>query len=148
MLHSPPGTLNCSWINLRYNRSSLYQFRMDHTENTSHVIDTQPSNWAADCCLITSCNNRLLRQFQLLRVATCLPSCCLEMGCISPLFYSCVHVLLSNGCFCGATVLAWGKYATVYFPKFCCAFICYLLHMCWCVSTGKGHNFRALLKMH
>jgi hypothetical protein len=42
-----------------------------------------------------------------------LPSRCLETGCITPLIYICVCVLLSNGCFCGPTVLAWSKYATL-----------------------------------
>jgi hypothetical protein len=36
----------------------------------------------------------------------CLLSCCLETGCVTPLFYCCVCVFLSNGCFCGSTVLA------------------------------------------
>jgi hypothetical protein len=41
------------------------------------------------------------------------PSRSLEMDCTTPLFYSCVRVLLSNGCFCGSTILAWSKYATI-----------------------------------
>jgi hypothetical protein len=44
----------------------------------------------------------------------CLPSRCLEAGCITPSFHFCVRVSLSNGCFCGSTVLAWNKYATKY----------------------------------
>jgi hypothetical protein len=43
----------------------------------------------------------------------CLPSHSLEMGYISPLFYCCKPVLLSNDCSCGSTVLAWSKYATL-----------------------------------
>jgi hypothetical protein len=35
----------------------------------------------------------------------CLPSRCLEAGCITPLFHCCVRVLLTNGCFCDSTVL-------------------------------------------
>jgi hypothetical protein len=42
----------------------------------------------------------------------CLLSRCLETGCITLLFYCCVHVLLSNGCFCSSTILAQSKYAT------------------------------------
>jgi hypothetical protein len=49
---------------------------------------------------------------------TCLSSRCLETGCIAPLFYCCVLVLLSNGCFCDSTILAWRKYAAiVYFAS-------------------------------
>jgi hypothetical protein len=44
----------------------------------------------------------------------CLPSRCLETGCITPLFYCCVRVLFSNGRFCGSTVLAWSKYGTIF----------------------------------
>jgi hypothetical protein len=44
----------------------------------------------------------------------CLPSRCLETGCIIPLFYCYVRVLHSNGCSCGLTFLAWSKYATVF----------------------------------
>jgi hypothetical protein len=43
----------------------------------------------------------------------CLPSRCLETGCITQLFYCWVDVLLSNGCFCGSAVLTWNKYATI-----------------------------------
>jgi hypothetical protein len=43
----------------------------------------------------------------------CLPSRCLETGCTNPLFYCCVHVLLRKGCFCGSTILARSKYATI-----------------------------------
>jgi hypothetical protein len=43
----------------------------------------------------------------------CLPSCCLETGCITPLFCCSTCVLLSNGCFSGSTVFAWSKYATI-----------------------------------
>jgi hypothetical protein len=32
----------------------------DHTENTSHVITSQPNHLRADCCLATSCNIRTL----------------------------------------------------------------------------------------
>jgi hypothetical protein len=39
--------------------------------------------------------------------AVCLWSRCLEMVCITPLFYCCKRVLLSNGCSCVPTVLAW-----------------------------------------
>jgi hypothetical protein len=28
-----------------------------------------------------------------------------------------VHVLLRNGCFCGSTVPAWGKYAAIFLHK-------------------------------
>jgi hypothetical protein len=38
----------------------------------------------------------------------------LKTGCIIPLFYCCVSVLLSNGCFSGYIALAWSKYATIY----------------------------------
>jgi hypothetical protein len=85
------------------------------TENTSNVIAAQPVHWFAgwtyrkhmsrDCypllCDVTA------------YAEVCLPSRCLETGCITPLFYCCVRVLLSNGCFCGSTVLAWNKYTTV-----------------------------------
>jgi hypothetical protein len=43
----------------------------------------------------------------------CLLSTCLETGCITPLVYCCLCVLLSNGCFCGSTILAWSKYTTI-----------------------------------
>jgi hypothetical protein len=29
---------------------------MDHTENTSHMIATQPVHWCVGCCLATSYN--------------------------------------------------------------------------------------------
>jgi hypothetical protein len=44
---------------------------------------------------------------------TCLPSRCLQTGCLTSLFYCCVRVLLSNVCFSSSTVLAWCKYATI-----------------------------------
>jgi hypothetical protein len=37
----------------------------------------------------------------------------IETCCITPLFCCCVRVFLSNGCFCGFTVLAWSKYVTL-----------------------------------
>jgi hypothetical protein len=43
----------------------------------------------------------------------CLSSRCLETDCITWLLYCCVCVLLSDGCFCDLTVLAWDKYATI-----------------------------------
>jgi hypothetical protein len=43
-----------------------------------------------------------------------LPSRCPETGCIAPFFYCCECVLLT---FCGSTVLAWLKYATIHFPS-------------------------------
>jgi hypothetical protein len=46
-------------------------------------------------------------------VEACLPSRCLETGCITPFFYCCMRVLLSNGCLSGSTILAWGKYGTI-----------------------------------
>jgi hypothetical protein len=36
-----------------------------------------------------------------------------NISCISPVFYCCVRVLLSDGCFYGSTILAWSKYATI-----------------------------------
>jgi hypothetical protein len=54
----------------------------------------------------------LLRAFTYVKM--CLLSHCLETGCITPLFYCCVRVLLSNGCFSGSIVLAWSKYTTVH----------------------------------
>jgi hypothetical protein len=42
--------------NLSYNRSSLYRFRMDHAESTSHMTATQRVHWRADCCLTTRYN--------------------------------------------------------------------------------------------
>jgi hypothetical protein len=47
----------------------------------------------------------------------CSPSRCLEMVCITPLFSCWVRVLLSNGCLSGATVLAWGKYVTLFIEE-------------------------------
>jgi hypothetical protein len=46
----------------------------------------------------------------------CLPSRCIETGCMMPLFYCCVRVLLRNSCFYSSTILAWRKYATIPFP--------------------------------
>jgi hypothetical protein len=46
-------------------------------------------------------------------VEVCLPSRCLETGCITPLSYYCLRVLLSNDCFCGSAVRAWSKYAKI-----------------------------------
>jgi hypothetical protein len=43
-----------------------------------------------------------------------LPSRCLETGCITPLFYCCLRVLLSNRYLCGSTVRAWSRYATIH----------------------------------
>jgi hypothetical protein len=43
----------------------------------------------------------------------CLPSRCLDTGCIIPLFYCCERVLLRKGCFCGSTVLARSKSSTL-----------------------------------
>jgi hypothetical protein len=66
-------------------------------------------------CLLSTIMVRSMRMYKLhghkentdavlLRGSTCLPTRCLEMGCITPLFYCCVRALLSNGCFCGSTV--------------------------------------------
>jgi hypothetical protein len=63
-------------------------------------------------------------------VEMCLPSCCLETGCITPLFYCCVGVLLSNGCFCGATVLAWSKYAIICWDRYCLTVSSHLKSWC------------------
>jgi hypothetical protein len=45
----------------------------------------------------------------------CLSSHFLETGCITPLFYCCKRILLSNDCSCISTVLALSKYATIRF---------------------------------
>jgi hypothetical protein len=45
----------------------------------------------------------------------CLRSRCLETGCITPLFYCWERVLLSNGSSYGSAVLAWSKYAIIYY---------------------------------
>jgi hypothetical protein len=102
MLYSRPRTLTALHTNLSYNRSSLYRFRTDHTESTSHVIAKH--SWD-----LTSLCIRKLREHKentvtvllydvTVYVEVCLPSRCLEMGCVTPLCYCCVHVLLSNGC--------------------------------------------------
>jgi hypothetical protein len=44
--------------NLSYNRSSLYRFLTDHTENTSHVIAISAVHWRAGCCLAKIYNFR------------------------------------------------------------------------------------------
>jgi hypothetical protein len=63
------------------------------------------------CNLATSCSIAQTKQSSHCCVfaGTCLSSRCLETGCITPLFYCCVRVLLSNGCFCCSTVLARSK---------------------------------------
>jgi hypothetical protein len=43
-----------------------------------------------------------------------LPSRCLETDSITPLLYCFVLILLSSGCSCASTVLAWSKCATIY----------------------------------
>jgi hypothetical protein len=52
------------------------------------------------------CSSIVARVF--LFAGTYLPSCC-----ITPLFYCCVRVLLSNGCLSGSAALAWSKCATI-----------------------------------
>jgi hypothetical protein len=47
--------------NLRYNRSSLYKFRKDNIENTSHVISSQRVHWRFACYLATNYNTRPLK---------------------------------------------------------------------------------------
>jgi hypothetical protein len=87
MLHFPPCTLNCTaHTNLSYNRSSLYRFHTDNTENTSQVIAISPLYWPSGC-IAMSYNIRPLRQFPLLRVGTCLPSRCLATRWLIPLHY-------------------------------------------------------------
>jgi hypothetical protein len=87
--------LNCAesyilsaWSTHRRNSSVLLR-DADHIENTSAV---------------------LLRGTQqpdlLFRAGTCLPNSCPERDCITPLFYCCEHISLSNGYFCRSTVLA------------------------------------------
>jgi hypothetical protein len=44
----------------------------------------------------------------------CLPCHCLETDFITLFSYYCARVLLRNGCFCGSTLLAWYKYATIF----------------------------------
>jgi hypothetical protein len=40
-----------------HKENTVLQLRSaNHTENTSHVVTTQPGHWRADCCLATSCN--------------------------------------------------------------------------------------------
>jgi hypothetical protein len=71
----------------------------DHTENTSHVI-------AKHCWVVTSLH---LRGSVFTEP---LPRSELHNP-IVPLLRACIR----NGCFCGATVLAWSKYATIVFPN-------------------------------
>jgi hypothetical protein len=99
----------------RHGQRRKHNSTADHTENTSHVI-------AKHYWDVTSLRMRKLHRHKentavvlcdvTAYAEVCLPSRCLETGCIIP-FYCCVRVLLSNGCFCGSTVLAWSKYATV-----------------------------------
>jgi hypothetical protein len=95
--------------NLSYNRSSMYRLRTDYTENTRHVIAISPVHWRAGCCLATSYNIRpiVACEYRGMFIEP-LPSNVLNKSVLLLL-----HVLLSNGCFCGSTVLAWSKYATV-----------------------------------
>jgi hypothetical protein len=87
-------------------------------QNTHHVTTKH-------CCGVTSLRMRKLHGHKentaavllcdvTAYVLVCLSSRCLETGCITPLFYFCMRVLLSNSCCCGSTVLAWSKYATVH----------------------------------
>jgi hypothetical protein len=92
------GSLSCKQF-------VLYSCDMDNAENTvlllhnaDHTGNTSTLGMWRRC----TCGQ------------VCLPSHWLEAGCITPLFHCCVHVLLINSCFCGSTVLAQSKYATVY----------------------------------
>jgi hypothetical protein len=94
-----------------YNRSSLYRLRTDHTESTIHVTSL---------CLRKLHKHKENTATVLLYDVTAyaevrLPRRCLKTGCISPLFYFCVRVLLINDSFCCSTVLVWSKYITICF---------------------------------
>jgi hypothetical protein len=110
--HSGPSELNYK-LCLGEGGLMLYSRGTENAENTSHVI-------AKQCYGVTSLRIPKLHGHKENTVAVLLfdvtayaevslPSRCLETGCITPLFYCCVPVLLSNGCFCGSTVLPWSK---------------------------------------
>jgi hypothetical protein len=67
----------------------------------------------------------------------CLPSRCLETYYITLLFYCCVRVLHSNGCFCGSAVLVWSKYAALY--------IYIYIYMCVCMYQFQCNFYLWLL---
>jgi hypothetical protein len=83
-LHTGSSQTELRWI--------LYPLGMDHAQKT-------------ELCTVALSRPHRKHNSVLLRVVTCLPSRCLETGCITPLFYYCVRVLLSNASFCGSTVL-------------------------------------------
>jgi hypothetical protein len=76
-----------------------------------YVMASSSVHWRADCYLVTSYNIRPT-------VACVYHGVFIESlprnGLHDPFFYCCVNVLLNNSCFCGSTVLAWSKYATIY----------------------------------
>jgi hypothetical protein len=89
--------------------ASLYSLRTDHTENTAYIVD--------ESCLLLDCIAIDVLLFRAVTSAgTCFSRSCLATRWSNPLFHCCVRVLLSNGCFCGSTVLAWSKYVTISIP--------------------------------
>jgi hypothetical protein len=93
---------------LSFRTSSSYNLRTNHTENTAPLLLCEVIEQAQAtrtqrkhcCCIVVWLHCLRGNVF-----TEPLP----KTGCITPLFYCCVHVLLSNGCFCGSTVLAWSK---------------------------------------
>jgi hypothetical protein len=118
-LLSPPVTseLNYRKVLSAVSGLELYSHDTDYAENTSHVI-------AKHCWCVMSLRMRKLHRHKgntaavFLYNATayeevCLPSHFLETCCIAQIFFCCLRILLSNGCFYGSTVLALSKYAAV-----------------------------------
>jgi hypothetical protein len=67
------------------------------------------------CNLATSCSlaQREHSSHCCVFAGTSLSSRGLQTGCITPLFYCWVRVLLSKVCFYGSTILAWSKYTII-----------------------------------
>jgi hypothetical protein len=112
MLHFRPRALNCTALKFAVRLNSAgpsFQppCSAEYLQDNSSARTTPTGNMSRDGYPASPLARWLLpsnelqhssteTQFSLLRVGTCLLSRCLETGCITPLFYCCVRVLLST----------------------------------------------------
>jgi hypothetical protein len=96
----------------------LYTLRTDNTETSFHCRVAQTTQKTSHviakyCWSVTS-----------FRLRECVFTESLpRSGLHNPFVPLLVLVLLRNGCFCGSTVIAWGKYATIFSFKHVCMYV-------------------------